>query len=230
MNKDIMATWPKDLETGLPMVPPGEFTDFSQYPNSKQPARVRKLPVLRGWFDNNRFDLDPKLPSHTGWGTVPLDRATALTFRVQRGPNVLYWLADPSDPYVWAAIDTWAAAKTIVLAAEFQDGEVLIVHRDFNLHPSLSAMRHAIGDSSHTRNFAAEASTILAKDEVKTFASSDIPSYPQLKHVQACMVRTAETGGVTVALHEGGPGPNGPMADSVSTLLQSMLKPSERRH
>lgn len=162
---------------------------------------------------------------------APLDRAVALTYRIQRGPNVLYWLANPSDPHVWEAIDKWAASNTMVLAAEFQDGQGFIVRRDFNLsHPMFTAARHYIDDASHTLNFAADVSTLFVRDEVKKLASTDLPSYPQLRHVQACMVRTAQTRSVAIALHEGEPSPNGAIADAVSTLVQSMLKPAERRH
>lgn len=232
MNKNTMATWPKDFTTDLPLVPPGEFTDFSQYPNSGQPVEVRKLPVLRGLFDAKQSDLDPTLPTHIGWGMAPLEhRAVALTFRIQRGPNVLYWLANPSDPHVWEALDEWVASNTMVLAAEFQDGQVLIVRRDFNLsHPMFAAARHYIEDAMHTLNFAASVSALLARDEAKKLASTDIPSYPQLRHVQACMVRTAHTKSVAIAMHESEPSPNGPVADAVSTLVQSMLKRAERRH
>src|SRR4051812_38441329 len=69
---EAMANWPRDSETDLPMVPPGEFTTFKEYPASTQPARIRKLPVLRGWFDAKRFDLNLSLPAHVGWGSVQL--------------------------------------------------------------------------------------------------------------------------------------------------------------
>jgi hypothetical protein len=128
MNKETIAAWPKDFETELPVVLQGEFTDFSEYPNSTQPARIRKLPVLRGFFNGQRFDMDPKLPTHIGWGMAPIGhQAVALTFRIQRGPNVLYWLANPADKRVCEVLDQWAAAKKMVLAAEFESGPALLV-------------------------------------------------------------------------------------------------------
>lgn len=232
MDKSEMAGWPKDFETNLPVVPPGEFTDFSEYPNSTQPARIRKLPVLRGFFNAQQFDVNPQLPTHVGWGMVPIgQRATALTFRLQRGPNVLYWLANPADERVWKVLDTWAAAKMMVVAAEFANGPAVLVARDFNLHPQLSTLRVATSQAARlTPEFIADATMALARGEMKSIASTDIPAYPDLQNVQACMLRTQHTGGVALMLHQGSPGANGPVADAVGALMQSMLQRDQTRH
>jgi len=232
MNKSVMAAWPKDFETDLPIVPPGEFTDFSEYPNSNQPSRVRKLPVLRGFFDDSRFDVSTPLPAHMGWGTAPIgQKAVALTFRIQRGPNVLYWLANPADKRVWEVLDKWDAANRMVLAAEFKTGPTFLVARDFKLHPKLSAMRVAVSQAERlTPEFIADASMAIIKDEVKLMASTDIAAFAQLQQVQACMVRTQHTGGVAFMLNEGAPGPQGPVADAVAALSKAMLQPDRPRH
>lgn len=231
MNKETMATWPRDFETDLPMVPPGEFTTFKEYPGSTQPARIRKLPVLRGWFDSKHFEVSQKLPAHVGWGSVNLGASLALTLRIQLGPNMLYWLANPGDPHVWAVLDKWAAAGQMVLAAEFGDAPPLIIGRDFNLrHPSYGALRKLVSDPSQTTNFIMDASRVIAAGDINLIASSDIASYPKLQHVQACMVRTEVTQGVTVMINEGAPGPNGPVADAVAALVHSMLRPEQKRH
>jgi hypothetical protein len=192
---------------------------------------VRKLPVLRGFFNGKAFDTNPELPAHVGWGVLPMaGNAGALTFRIQKGPNVLYWLANPSDPFVWDTLDKWAAAKTMVLAAEFEDGLVL-VHRSFNLlHPVFNAWREAVKDDGHTVSFMSEATRLLASDGLKDTASTDIPAYPQLQHVQGCMVRTEHTGGVTLMLNDEAPGPNGAVADAVAALAKAMLQPDKPRH
>lgn len=231
MNKETMATWPRDFETGLPMVPPGEFTTFKEYPNSTQPARVRKLPVLRGWFDSKQFEVNPKLPAHIGWGSVNIGASMALTLRIQLGPNTLYWLANPGDPHVWAVLDKWATAGQMVLAAEFGDAPPLIIGRDFNLrHPSFSGLRKLVSDTSQTVNFIMDASRVIAAGDIKLIASSDIASYPKLENVQACMLRTDVTQGVAVMVNEGAPGPNGAVADAVAALAKAMLKPEQPRH
>jgi hypothetical protein len=230
MKKDVLVAWPKDFATDLPMVPPGEFTTFKEYPTSTQPARVRKLPVLRGYFDATKFDLYPTLPAYVGWGSIHLGTALALTFRVQLGSNMLYWLANPADPEVWKVIDTWAAAGTMVLAAEFADAPPLIMRRDFKLSPQYGALRDAFKGPEQTAAFAATVSTVLAKGELKQMATTDIPSYPKLNHVQGCMVRTKHTGGVALMVSDEAPGSNGPIADAVAGLAKAMLQTDKTRH
>lgn len=230
MKKETPAHWPKDFETDLQIVPPGEFTTFKEYPRSTQPARVRKLPVLRGYFDGKRFDMAPGLPSHIGWGSVATGNAVALTFRIQRGPNVLYWLANASDPAVWTVLDTWAAAKTTVLAAEFQDAPAFLACRDFDLnHLRFSGLRNAVRDAGHTRDFLADVTRALATNELANMASTDIPTYPHLQHVQGCMVRTRHTGGVALVVNDTMP-EQGPIADAIATVSKALLQPSKTFH
>lgn len=232
MNKNARPTWPKDFETGLSMVPPGEFTDFSSFPNSSLPARVRKLPVLRGWFEAAGYDMNPDLPMHIGWGAVLLENsALALTFRIQRGSSILYWLANPADKRVWEVLDKWSAAGQIVVAVEFADRPALLVSRDFKLAPQISELRIAVGAADLiTPKFVASASLAILKDEVRLFAISDIPAYPKLDHFQACMVRTEETGGVALMLNDKAPGANGMVADAAASLAEAMLRPDQARH
>ena len=231
MNKETIASWPHDFATDLPMVPPGEFTTFKEYPSSTQPARIRKLPVLRGWFDAKRFEVNASLPAHIGWGSVHLGASVALTFRIQLGPNTLYWLANPADPHVWAVMDKWASAGKMVLAAEFADAPPLIVGRDFDLrHPSFAALRKLMSGPSQTANFVMDTSRVIARGDINLIATSDITSYPKLEHVQACMVRTEVTQGVSLMVNEGAPGPSGPIADAVAALARAMLKPDQPRH
>jgi len=231
MNRESTAYWPKDFATDLPMVPPGEFTTFKEYPHSTQPARIRKLPVLRGWFDSKRFDLNLNLPAHVGWGAVNLGKATTLTFRIQLGPNVLYWLANPADPHVWAVIDKWAATKRMVLAAEFPDAPPLLIGRDFELrHPAFRELRNALGDETYTKRFIADASQVIVSDDMWRIASSDIADFPMLEHVQACLVRTSHTQGVAVLVDEGAPSAEGPFADAARAIMTAMLRPDVPRH
>jgi len=231
MDKEMMATWPRDLETGLPMVPPGEFTTFKEYPGSTQPARIRKLPVLRGWFDAKQFELNLSLPAHVGWGSVQLGASQSLTFRIQLGPNMLYWLANAADQHVWSVIDKWASAGKMVLAAEFDGAPPLIVCRDFDLHHrNFSALRKLTSAPSQTASFLAEASRVIVEGEMKVIATSDIAAYPKLEQVQACIVRTPETQGVTVMVNEGKPGPQGPVADTVEALSRALLESKQTRH
>lgn len=91
MDTSHLQPWPRDFQTELPLVPPGEFVDFSRYEAvSKALAHVRKLAVPRGMFDSTLFEFTTDLPVHVGWGSVQLGQSRALTFRVQVGSPVLY--------------------------------------------------------------------------------------------------------------------------------------------
>jgi hypothetical protein len=232
MNDDLTKGWSKDFETGLPLVPHGRFTDFAPYAKvSTQPARVRKLPVLCGSFQSEKFDFTPGLPAHAGWGTVELSNAFAMTFRIQVGPNVLYWFANLCDPAVWKVLDEWAAARTMVLAADFENGKSFLVTRDFVMHPRFSEMRAAIARVKDlTPLFVASAARVVLMDEAKDMASSDLPKYPALQHVQACMLVTEHTGTAAMMVNRDGPGPGGPLATAVGDIAEAILKPGETRH
>ena len=199
MNKELMASWPVDLMTGQTMIPPGEFTTLEKNPHAAS-ADMHNFPVLRGLFDSKHFDLGPELPGNIRWGYLNL--ANALFFRLQLGPNMLFWLANPADPEVWKVLDIWAATGRIVLAAEFADEPPLIVSQDFNMSTAFRANRRFLGDSKRTADFIAEARHVIVLNELAPVATSDIEEYPNLQHVQACMVRTKVTHGVTILGNE----------------------------
>lgn len=232
MNSNTTRTWPKDFKTRLPMVPPGEFTDFKSFPDSTLPVRAQKLPALRGWFDASSCNINASLPMNIGWGAVTLENgAVALTFRVQVGSSIFYWLANPADKNVWKVVDQWSAAGLIVLAADFGDGPGLLVSGDFKLVPQMAAMRRAVDSAGEiTPKFVAGASAAIMKDEIKLFASTNIPSFPTLTSVQTCMVRTDHTRGVAVILHDEPHSGNGLIADAAAALARSVLRPGETRH
>jgi hypothetical protein len=204
LNASQLQSWPKDFETELPVVPFGEFIDYSRYDAvSAAPAYVRKLPVLRGMFDPARIDFGRGAPMHVGWGLVQLGKSRALTFRLQIGHTTMYWLANAADQCVWQAIDRWAAAKTIVLAAEFCDGRVALVNRDFKMHPRYAAERAIVARADElTPAFSLEVAAMILRDEVKLMASSDIP-HLRLKHVQSCVVSTERTKTIAVNVATG---------------------------
>lgn len=174
---------------GMGFVPAGRFTTFREFPNSKQPARIRKLPVLQGFFDAIELDSSPERPVYVGWGELPLGDTSALTFRNQVGPNLFYWLVDPSDHEVWQALDAWDDAGELVLATEFRGGQALLTTREFDLgNPRLRAIRNTAFPPGYTARFLAEALPLVSSGGMNAIASSDISSVPLLRSVQACVV------------------------------------------
>jgi len=50
-----------------------------------------------------------------GFGHVELDDGPALTMRFQLGDFQNYWVADITDPEIWAAIDSWKRARRVLM-------------------------------------------------------------------------------------------------------------------
>jgi len=103
-----------------------EFTFFAA--GSLNPARVfRKesklaralppaLPVLTCPVEQSdqRILMGLRMRQHCfGFGSVPMTGDKVMTIRLQLDGLQVYWLADMSDPEVWAAIDAWRKAGKI---------------------------------------------------------------------------------------------------------------------
>ncbi|SCK18432.1 hypothetical protein VAR608DRAFT_1321 [Variovorax sp. HW608] len=190
------------------IVPYGRFIQFPKDAISKLPARLRKLPVLHGFFNHELHDFNPSLPAYVGYGQTGTSDTNILTFRLQRGPNMLYWLANPADPCVWEALDLWAAAGALVLMAEFSNGEHILTSRSFELIPRTQALRSDVSRAStRTPRFREAVFDIIGTGNIRHVATTDIPAYPKLTHVQGCMVSTPFT-----------PRISGPAADIEGTL------------
>jgi hypothetical protein len=183
------------------VVPFGQFVDLSDVTTSSTlPSRVRKLPVLSGIFNPAKFAFGGNLPSHLGYGHTVDNDVNVLTFRLQLGPNMLYWLANAADPVVWTAMDKWAAVKTFVVAAQFTDGQALVMSAPFHIAPQLEPMRKDISQFYQiTPRFQESAARAILRGELSRFATTDIESYAVLEHVQGCVVRTPYTGRVLLS-------------------------------
>jgi hypothetical protein len=193
-----MSTKPRrDFREGADdlLIPLGSLSTLEKYKTlSKLASAKPRLAVMAGNFCSERFHFDPLLPQHIGWGAVKLGRAHALTFRLQLGPNMVYWLANAADAHVWNAMDGWNRAKTIVLAAHFDDGQVIIGSAPFGFAPGMNELRETVRKASEvTPLFLADVALDYARGTVCDFASSDIGAYPVLSGVQACVVTTDQT-------------------------------------
>jgi len=193
MSAHDQDPWLSPVEAGLYFVPTGQLCSFDRYKNfSTMPARIRSLPVLQGNFNASSFNPKSGLPQYFGWGTVQIADIVALTFRMQIGPNMVYWLADIADPEVKEAMSKWEEAKTIVVAAEFDDGTVALVKRDYDIHPLIKKL---MSDRALQRPsaFGRAVGMAIKENHVKAFARTDLSAFPCLQNVQACMVCTQRT-------------------------------------
>jgi hypothetical protein len=197
-----------DMSENFPCVPYGRIEPATRYrQTSKQAADLGTLPVLSGLFNSARAERSTKAPMHLGFGSMEMERDSLplLTFRLQVGADMMYWLANAGDPEIWAMLDAWHKAGRMAVAAEFEDGKVLFSSRDFRMVPPLQALRPKSADSSSlssaAQDFAMNAGGTLVSGHLALVATSDIPTIPRLKSVQGCTVTTMTTGRVFVPPH-----------------------------
>jgi len=188
----------------LPCVPFGRIEPATKYhKDSKEAKRVGKLPVLAGVFSPVRVKLDARQPSYLGWGSMsaPGMSLPMLTFRLQLGADMLYWLANPWDSEVWSMVDAWHAAGRMAVAAEIGD-RVLFVTRDYEIIPPMRELwtkaQGAMKSLDAVQEFMQGAGLLTVSGHLALGATTDIPSIPALRHVQGCTVKTETTGRVLV--------------------------------
>jgi len=231
MNKRVVDGWQKDFSTGLPQVPQGWFSDFSDLKNSKQPLRIRALPVLRGVLDPRKFDFSKSQPNSAGIGRTLVGEVACLAIHFQLGASAFFWLLNPADPAVWTALDAWAAAGTMVIAPEFPNGSTAVVAAPFAMPSGISVLRAFVAaESEFTAKFQAAILQLMRSGRTKDVVSSQIPSVRALRHAEACMVRTEITR--PLVLMEGSVAPDGndPIAHALDEIRQQLISPQSPRH
>ncbi|HIH2750527.1 hypothetical protein L3V59_39350 [Burkholderia aenigmatica] len=57
-----------------------------------------------------------------GFGTIPAFGSPLMTMRLQLNGTQIYWLADLTDPEVWAAYDKWKRAGRVPISLDFDEG------------------------------------------------------------------------------------------------------------
>jgi hypothetical protein len=206
MNIGNSATWLLD-QAGNPILPPGYVATLDEVvsPSVTLPSGMRSLPVLVGHFGSHPVDLNATQPRYVGFGCIDTDAMPLLTFRMQIGPTVAYWLANPADPQIWKLLDAWDAAGKIALSAHFNGSGPLLVW-EFSITPALNALRvwtrHA-GDHA-TAYFISRAGHAILDGLLPRIATSDIASVQKLEHVLGCIVCTPEMGAVRInVVHDG---------------------------
>lgn len=154
--------------------------------------RLGDVPVLTALFE---LPLTAAAESdvHVGWGSLPGNPAGTLTFRLQLGAQLYYWLADAADPYVWHALRHWDEAGFMCLLAvdaKLRGGAALAC-REFKLSPKFLRLdATGQGNSVWNEQFAQDCRDLLMGGALGQIASSDMPQWPKLKRVQGCAVET----------------------------------------
>lgn len=171
---------------------------------SRQASRLGKLPVLAGHVNSARVTFDADAPCHLGLGTFDIQGELPMfAIRLQLGANMLYWLVNSADPELWSMVDAWRKAGRMAVAAEFDNGKMLFVDRDYRSGAAMSALRRQAESTNRqaaTRDFMQCAGEALVSGQLASMATSDIPGIPSLRNVQGCTVRTQTTGRILVPL------------------------------
>jgi len=188
MNSETMTK--PAMGTGAhSVIPAGYFVKFSDITsNSKQPARIRRLPVLTADLQEAlQISTLPRL-FHVGWGAIDADHMPILTFRLQINDLMIYWLANPADPTIWNVMEQWSNANAMVLAPSFMS-QTLLMSRDYTLVPEARALRSWTEKGSQTTHlFLQSAGKLILDGGLAGMASSDILAIPKLTRVIGCIV------------------------------------------
>jgi len=161
------------------------------------------LPVLEGFFDLSRTKFDAGLEIDFSWGPV-YESGMALpmlAFSHQLADSLMYWLANPCDPAIWAMLEAWDAAGTMAIAVK-QQGKVFFVTPNFALQPGARELRaQALGAMKHSvsvEEFGDAALACFVSGWIESGSTSGIEGISKLRSVMACTVRTSTTGRVRV--------------------------------
>lgn len=197
-------SWQDDEITEQPAIPSGVIGTCDKIPNAVPMVKeLGNLPVIVGHFDARKWDASTELPESLYLEVEKLGKTQALKVCIQRGPNVIYWFANLADKKVWETLDTWDTRGTMAVAVFLDDGTVNVASQPFKLHPELNALRETIVYSgAATFLFILATIAQFVTDGYRKRVVSVHREYPELQHVQACMLTTENTGGAAVASHD----------------------------
>ena len=58
-----------------------------------------------------------------GFGRIQLEEGILMTIRLQLGEIQVYWVAEMTDPEIWAAIDMWKRVRRVPIAFKVESGD-----------------------------------------------------------------------------------------------------------
>lgn len=159
---------------------------------SRNPALATgTLPMLFGELPKTLWLEGAGVPIYMGHGALLGEEQFLLSFRLQVGATMVYWLADPHDSEIVAMLRTWVAANQMAAALKTRVG-VFILARDY---PAIPLPVQKICDAKaemNTERFLRSANEIVASGLLQSNATSDIPSIRKPKNVHAFFVLSAK--------------------------------------
>lgn len=118
--------------------------DFAQSVHEEAGSAGADVPVLFGIFGRCKFDGSQPRPGPVDLACEihQLKNTHAITVKLKLGPDVLYYLADPSDKSIWQVLDAWSDAGVIkVGVADGAHGVTTIYTRTFALPNGVEKLR-----------------------------------------------------------------------------------------
>jgi hypothetical protein len=128
-----------------------------------------------------------------GFGHMELEDGRLMTMRLQLGGVQFYWLAEMTDPELWAAIDMWKRAKRVLFGLKIENGNAWNIKfgaTDVGIG-RLTAEKYRDCPRRVATAHDWHAMTSLVTGFVQMRATTDIPGVP-LQHVFASALLTSQ--------------------------------------
>ncbi|WP_245253872.1 hypothetical protein [Paraburkholderia sp. LEh10] len=135
---------------------------------------------------------------HFGFGHVETGDGMLLTMRLQLETLQFYWIAQMTDPELWAAIDMWRQEQRIPIGLKIQSGkawDISFLFLDVPLPTPLTAEKHRCAPQRVVTPHDWKCMAALTGGLMQIQATSDIPGIP-LEHVFASALLTQQFEGV----------------------------------
>ncbi|KER69926.1 hypothetical protein HR51_20990 [Burkholderia cepacia] len=162
-----------DMAAGFP-----EDMPFLTFPLTASEARCLPRDVRKANF---------------GLGHMELADRMLMTMRLQLEGTQLYWIAEMTDPELWAAIDMWRKYGRVPFALKVKNGggwSVVFGGMDFSNKP-LTDEKYRAGPQRVASTYDWHEMAGLVTGFIQTHATTDIPGVP-LEHVFASALLTEQ--------------------------------------
>jgi len=118
--------------------------------------------------------------SSFGFGRMQLEDGMLMTIRLQLGDLQIYWLAEMTDPEVWAAIDMWRRARRVPIGFKVDAGDQRRVKFCAPEVPlgKLDNEQFRTPDREPTAHTWHGIASLAGSGVLQTGATSDIPTVP----------------------------------------------------
>jgi hypothetical protein len=132
-----------------------------------------------------------------GLGHIELEDRMLMTMRLQLEGTQLYWIAEMTDPELWAAVDMWRKHERVFFGLNVKDGNgwhTLYAGIDFR-NERLRDEIYRAGAQREATAYDWHEMAALVTGFLQKHATTDIPGVP-LKHVFASVLLTQQYEGV----------------------------------